>query len=116
MTIIRRHKKVFISGELSSPSRNHSQDIANYLFFEHKFYSLFSYNALFFKAQYTDLFPPNNIVQNKYQVVIFYVIICAFGFVIVCDRYNDENTRIYLCKMTNHLCWRVGKKNMSVGS
>ena len=32
MTIIRRHKKVFISGELSSPSRNHSQDIANYFF------------------------------------------------------------------------------------
>ena len=30
MTIIIRHNKVFISGELSSPSRYHSQDIANY--------------------------------------------------------------------------------------
>ena len=32
LIIIIRHKKVFISGELSSPSRNHSQDIANYFF------------------------------------------------------------------------------------
>ena len=31
-TIIIRHKKVFISGELSSPSRYHSPDIANYVF------------------------------------------------------------------------------------
>ena len=66
--------------------------------------------------EYSDLFPPNTIVQHKNQGVIFYFIISAFGFAIVCCRYNDENTRIYLCKMTKHLSWRVGKKKMSVGA
>ena len=37
----------------------------------------FSYNALFFKAQYSDLFPPNNIVPYKNHGVIFYVIQCV---------------------------------------
>ena len=42
--------------------------------------------------------------------VSYFMLFSAFGFAIVCSRYNDEDTRIYLCKMTNHLCWRVGRK------
>ena len=116
MTIIIRHKKVFIFGGTFVSFQVSQPGYCHLLFFEHKFYSLFSYNALFFKAQYSDLFPLNNIIQNKNQGVIFYVIISAFGFAIVCCRYNDDNTRIYLGKMTNHLCWRVRTKKMSAGS
>jgi len=48
--------------------------------------------------------------------VSYFMLFSAFGFAIVCSRYNDEDTRIYLCKTTNHLFWRVGRKKVSVSS
>ena len=46
--------------------------------------------------------------------VSYFTLFSAFGFAIVCSRYNDDDTKIYLCKMTNHLCWRVGKKKIQL--
>ena len=114
MTIIRRHKKVFISGELSSPSRNHSQDIANYFFSNTSSIVFLAIMHSFSKLSTVIYFLQIILYRKKTKVSYFTLSSGAFGFAIVFCRYNDENKRI--CKMTKHLCWHVGKKKMSGGS
>ena len=96
-------------GELSSPSR---YSIANYFFSNTSSIVFLAIKHSFSKLSTVIYFLQILLYSIKTK---FYVIISAFGFAIVCCRYNDENTRIYICKMTNHLCWLVGKKKMSVG-